>query len=203
MSTPLPLNPITIVETSESKEFWLAQGLGAGHEADLAAADVLIVPQKDFREGVPFAFHQDTPALYRFLVAELGDLKIEICSSDEEYVEISLHSQSFRLSTILVTYAVAPLLINLLSSYVYDTLKAKPTDSVELSLVVEDHECKSFKFAFKGEAKDLHLIADQVGQMARDCEARSGKKVLPPNLAKNTSKKSGQAMKMPRAKSGG
>jgi hypothetical protein len=172
-------NPVTVVQSTESKQFWLAQGLGAGHEPDLEAADVLIVPVKDFREGVPFAFHQDTPALYRFLVAELGGLKVEICANDEEYVEVSLHSQSFRLSSIVVTYVAAPLLINLVSSYIYDHLKAKPTDAVEVSLVIEDHECKMFKFAFKGEAKDIHLLADQVGQLARDCEEKGGKKALP------------------------
>lgn len=178
----------TVTETSESKEFWLKQGLGRDHSSNLSAADLLIVPLKDFRDGVPFLFHQDTPALLRYLAAELGDLKVEICATDEEYVEISLHSSSFRLSAIVVTYVVAPLAINLLSSYVYDELKAKPNDSVELTLIVEDHQCKSFKFSFNGEAKDLHIVADQVGQMARDCEASGGKKPLALKPPKNRSK---------------
>lgn len=172
-------NPVSVAETVESKEFWIGQGLAPGHEDALQAADVLIVPLKDFRQGVPVAFHQDTPALFRYLASELGDLKVEICSSEEEYVEVSLHSKSFRLSGMVVTYVVAPLLINLLSSYIYDHLKAQPKDSVEVGLIVEDHECKAFKFEFKGEAKDFHLLADQVGQMARDCEAKGGKKVRP------------------------
>jgi hypothetical protein len=179
MSAPDATDSVSVTETEESKEFWLAQGLAPGHEADLQAADVLIVPVRDFREGVPFAFHQDTPALFRFLTSELGDLKVEICSGDDEYVEVSLHSKSLRLSGIVVTYVVAPLLINLLSSYLYDQLKAQPKDAVEVALVVEDHECKTFKFSFKGEAKDFHLLADQVSQMARDCEAKGGKRALP------------------------
>ena len=170
-------SPVTVSETAESKDFWIAQGLAEGHESALQAADVLIVPIRVFREGVPFAFHQDTPALFKYLTAELSDLNVEICSGETDYVEVSLHSKSFRFSGIVVTYVVAPLLISLLSSYLYDQLKAQPKDSVEVSLIIENHECKTFKFAFKGEAKDFHLLADQVGQMARDCEAKGGKKV--------------------------
>lgn len=170
-------NPVTVSETAESKDFWIAQGLAEGHESALQAADVLIVPILNLRERVQFSFHQDTPALFKYLTSELSDFKVEICSCETDYVEVSLHSKSFRISGIVVTYVVAPILINLLSSYLYDQLKAQPKDSVEVALVIENHECKSFKFSFKGEAKYFHLLADQVGQMARDCEAKGGKKV--------------------------
>ena len=175
-------NLITVSETAESKEYWLEQGLGRGFEAALATADALIVPEKDFREGVAFVFHQDTTTLYRFLSRELaGRVSIEICSNDDEYLEISLHSASFRLSKIVVNYVAAPLLVGLLTNYLYDQMKAKPTDNVEATLIVEDHECRSFKFSYKGEAKDFGLLADQVGELSRKCTAASGKK---PPIAK-------------------
>lgn len=176
---------ITVSETTESKQYWLQQGLGKGHEATLATADGLIVPERNFRDGVPFVFHQDTTTLYKFLSTKLaGSISIEICANDEEYLEISLHSASFRLSGIVVSYVVAPLLIGLLTNYIYDELKAKPTDSVEATLIVEDHECRSFKFAFKGEAKDFGLLADKVGELARNCTAATGKKHLGSKVSK-------------------
>ncbi|WP_206336718.1 hypothetical protein, partial [Pseudomonas viridiflava] len=58
---------ITISETTESKLYWLSQGLGKGHEAQLESADVILVPEKNFREGFPFLFHQDTPELLKYL----------------------------------------------------------------------------------------------------------------------------------------
>jgi len=128
------------------------------------------VPLKNFREGVPFAFHQDTAALYRYLAGRLKDhATIEVVADDDEYVEVSLHGASHRLSTIVVNYVLAPVVINLLSSYLYDELKTMPHDNVELTIVIEDHECRAMKLGFKGEAKDLALIADKVGQMSRDC----------------------------------
>jgi hypothetical protein len=79
---------LTVSETTESKQFWLQQGLGKGHELALEAADALIVPEKDFRDGVAFVFHQDTTTLYKFLSTKLtGAISIEICSNDEEYLD--------------------------------------------------------------------------------------------------------------------
>jgi hypothetical protein len=169
--------PITMFEVTEGKSYWLQLGLARGHMAEVRSADALIVPEKDFRQGVPYVFHQDTTTLYQYLKKSVnGQFLIEVCADDHEFVEISLHSASFRISTIVVTFAVAPLLVNLLSSYLYDYMKAKPTDSVEASLVIEDHECRAFKFNFKGEAKDFNLLADKVGELARNCEAASGNK---------------------------
>lgn len=176
---------LTVSETPESKEYWLQQGLGRGFEGVLSSADALIVPEKDFRQGVAFVFHQDTTTLYRYLSTQLaGILSIEICSNDDEYLEISLHSASFRLSKIVVNYVAAPLLVGLLTNYLYDQMKAKPTDMVEATLVVEDHECRSFKFSYTGEAKDFGLLADQVGELTRKCTAASGKKPMHPKVKK-------------------
>jgi len=41
---------ITISETTESKLYWLSQGLGKGHEAQLESADVILVPEKKTSE---------------------------------------------------------------------------------------------------------------------------------------------------------
>jgi hypothetical protein len=176
---------LTVSETPESKEYWLQQGLGKGLEATLSAADALLVPEKDFREGVKFVFHQDTTTLFKYLSSHLlGDISIEILSNDDEYLEISLHSSSFRLGKIVVSYVAAPLLVGLLTNYLYDQMKAKPTDRVEASLVVEDHQCKSFQFSYQGEAKDFGLLADKVGELARKCTAASGKKIIDPKARK-------------------
>jgi hypothetical protein len=173
---PLPENPVSVSPTDQAKAYWLSLGLGQGLEAQLEAADVLIVPEKSQREGVSFYFHQDAGALYQFLQQKLsGVASVELCANDSEYVEIALHSSVFRLGGFLVTVVVAPLLVNLLSDYISDQLKAKPTDVVEATIIVEDHECKAFKLSYKGEAQGFGQMADQVGQLARDCAARAPK----------------------------
>lgn len=165
---------LTVTETTESRQFWLEQHMAKALAAQLAASDVLIVPLHEFRPGIKYAFHHDTPALYKYLRSELADqMVVDICTNDEDYLEIALHSNFLRLSRIVVSYTVAPIVIGLLTNYIYDELKAKPGDTVELSLTVEDEQCKAFNFSFKGPAKDLTLIADKVRQMARDCNQRA------------------------------
>jgi len=165
--------PLVVTLTDESRQTWLDIDLGSGYQAEIAAANVLIVPERDFRNGIKYVFFQDTINLLNFFQTELnGKLTVEICANDEEYLELALHSATFRISKILVEVIVAPLIVDLLSTYISDELKAKPTDTVELSIVIEDHDCKSFEFKYKGEAKDLNQLSDKVGQLARDCQAK-------------------------------
>lgn len=171
---------IEISATEQDRSFWLGQGLARQHFEEVSAAEILIVPLKDFREGVPFAFHQDTASFARYLSKKLaGQAKIEVLADDEEYIEIALHGASIRISTIVVSVVVAPLLVNLLSSYIYDELKAKPSDSVEMSLVIEDHDCRAMRVGFKGDAKDFVLVADKVNQISRECMAAKTDKNIP------------------------
>jgi hypothetical protein len=164
--------PLVFAATDETRQAWLEKDLGSGYQREIAAANVLIVPERYFRDGVKYVFFQDTIKLLNYLQAGLnGQLTVEICSNDDEYLEIALHSATFRISKIFTTVVAVPLVVGLLTNYIYDELKAKPTDVVELSIVVEDHDCKSFEFKYKGEARDLNQLSDKVGQLVRDCQA--------------------------------
>jgi hypothetical protein len=168
---------IEVAETEQTRSFWLNQGLAQKNFEEVSAAEILIVPLKHFRDGVPFTFHQDTASFARYLARNLaGQAKIEVLADDEEYIEIAIHGASFRFSTIVVGTVVAPILINLFSSYLYDVLKAKPGDSVEMSLVIEDHDCRAMRVAFKGDAKDFVQVADKVSQLSRECMAATAAK---------------------------
>ncbi|WP_377701303.1 hypothetical protein [Pseudoduganella sp. UC29_71] len=166
------ISPVEISASEQDRPFWLSQGLASKNADEVAAADILIVPLKDFREGIPFAFHQDTIAVARFLGKALsGKASLEVLADDDEFVELMLHSAEFRFSTIIVSYLIAPLVVGLLTNYLYDVLKAKPGDSVEMNLIVEDQQCRSMKVNFKGDAKDFNQMADKVGQLSRECAA--------------------------------
>ena len=166
---------LEVSATEHGRSFWLDQGLARQNFEGVSAAEVLIVPLKDFREGVAFAFHQDTASFARYLTKNLaGQAKIEVLADDDEYVEIALHGASLRFSTLVVSAVIAPVLLNLLSSYIYDELKAKPSDTVEMSLVIESHDCRSVHVGFKGEARDFVSAADKIRQIARECMEPKG-----------------------------
>lgn len=172
---------LEVSATEQGRSFWLGQGLAHQNFEQVSAAEVLIVPLKDFREGVAFAFHQDTASFARYLAKNLaGKAKIEVLADDDEYVEIALHGASLRFSTLVVSAVIAPVLINLLSSYIYDELKAKPSDTVEMSLVIESHDCRSVHVGFKGDAKDFISAADKIRQIARECMEPKGSPAIQP-----------------------
>lgn len=172
---------IEVTITEQGRAFWLGQGLAHENFEKVSSADVLIVPLKDFRSELPFAFHSNTAMFARFLARNLaGQAKIEVLADDDEYIEISLHSKEIRISTIIVTAVVVPLLVNLLSSYIYDELKAKPNDSVEMSLVIEDQNCRSLHIGFHGNAKEFPLFADKVTQISRECVSTNTKAIAAP-----------------------
>jgi hypothetical protein len=160
---------ITTAESNELIPYWTSKGLGKDNAAAIASADILLVPMERFRNEVEFVFHQGTPRLFNFLKEGAVAYNVEICVDDDQYLELALHGAAHRLGTIIVTYVAAPLLVGLLTNYVYDELRAKPQDTVEASIVVEDHDCRGFSFHFDGNASDFHLLADAVGELSKKC----------------------------------
>lgn len=158
-------------ETDELIPYWLNKGLAKKHRSDVERADIVIVPFENFR-GIQFAFHQNTPHLFQYIKSGANGFEVEICADDEEYLEVALHGQAIRIGTIIATYVAIPIVVNLLSSYIYDEMKAKPKDTVEVSLIVQDHECKAFKFDFNGNAEEFNKLSDAAGELARKCMSK-------------------------------
>ncbi|MGF6854044.1 hypothetical protein [Paraburkholderia sp. CI3] len=160
---------ITITESNELIPYWTSKGLGRDNIAAITSADILLVPIEQYRNEVEFVFHQGTPRLFQFLREAAAAYNVEICIDDDQYLELALHGAAHRLGTMLVTYVAGPLLVGLLTNYLYDELRAKPQDTVEASIVVQDHECRGFSFHFDGNASDFHLLSDAVGELSKKC----------------------------------
>ncbi len=168
---------ITIEESIKTKSYWLKNEISQSNLSNIEASDILIVPFEEFRDKSEFVFHQGTATLFSYLKSHLeNDLTIDICIDDDQYQEIVLHSQTHRISEIVVTLLAAPLLVNLLSSYIDDQIKAEPNDVVEASIIVEDNQCRGFQFNYKGEAKDFNQLSDAVGELVKKCTTQSKNK---------------------------
>lgn len=55
-------------------------------------------------------------------------LKVDLYSTDEKYKELSLHGADLWLGTFIIQSVVIPIFCGVISSYIYDKLKAKPDD---------------------------------------------------------------------------
>ncbi len=150
----------------ESKEY-----LNDALKSSVKKADVLMTPLENFREGVELTFYHGTLNLYNYLEEKLpSNVSLEICIEDTDYSEIALHSKQFRLGKILVTLTALPFVIKLLSTYVYDELKADENDNVSISLAIEMDDCKTYSVEYDGSAKDFDSLKDYVKDILDKCK---------------------------------
>ena len=163
---------LEILESNKSREFWIGQEfLSEAVRNSLMASDVIVTPLLEFREGVPVSFHQGTLSFLDYLQVGLRNNKLiaEICAPDDEYYEIALHGKSHRLSNIIVTVVVAPLVVNLMANYIYDELNAKPDDNINVSITLEHTGCKTYDIEYDGKAVDFSIVIDKVKELSEKC----------------------------------
>lgn len=87
-----------------------------------------------------------------------NDMDAEIYSTDEEYKELSLHGADFWLGTFFVSSVVLPILTNIMSSYIYDKLKAKKDDGISLKLIIERESGSTVSISFDGQVEKLDKV---------------------------------------------
>lgn len=133
-------------------------------------SEILFLPIENFRGLSERAFPQGTSDLFRYIKEKARHLAgTELCISECEYQELALYSKEIRLGHFLVTQLVAPVLIGLLTSYVYDNLKAEPDDKISVTIQIEG-KCNDYKFTFDGLSKDFNSIGSKIMQNVDSCE---------------------------------
>lgn len=125
---------------------------------DIKAANVLLIPEFDVRgQGKPL-FPEGTTDLYRYLKAQ-SEIRTEICIDDSDYQQLELHSAIINIATIIVKDFVLPIVVSLISSYLYDKLKAynKKDDEqgANVHIIVEMEDEKSLKIDYQGNIKNF------------------------------------------------
>jgi hypothetical protein len=107
-------------------------------------ADIILLPDFGIKEGVDRAFQPDTVAFYKFSVANNDtDLKIELFENKGEEKILALHSFDIWIPTVYIgSQILLPIVVNLVSTYVYDRMKGRPNDepTVHFNLLVENKE---------------------------------------------------------------
>lgn len=119
----------------------------------LSNSNVLIIPyEKDSKNNNIFPV--GTTEIYRYLQQKSpNQVKLDIATKDDNYVELAQHSDLVNLPTIIVTYAILPILTSLISNYIYDRLK--PDNSVIKSeIIITDEKGNNKLIKFNGPAKE-------------------------------------------------
>lgn len=93
-------------------------------------------------------------------------INADIYASDEEYKELGLHGAEFWLGTFIIQSIVVPVFCGVISSYIYDKLKAKDDDNIALKFMVENKEGKTTAIEFNGKVENLSKAIDAVKSLS-------------------------------------
>jgi hypothetical protein len=95
-------------------------------------------------------------------------LNTDIYASDEQYKELSLHGAEIWLGTFIIQNIVIPIFCSVISSYIYDKLKAKNDDSIALKFIVQNKEGKSTAIEFNGKVENLDKVIEAAKNLSNE-----------------------------------
>lgn len=135
----------------------------ADHEfkKQLSLANVLIIPyEKDSKNNNIFPV--GTTEMYRYLQQKSpSQVKLDIATKDEDYVEIAQHSDLVNLPTIIVAAVILPIITGLITNYIYDRLK--PDNSiVKCEIIITDEVGNSKLIKYNGPAKEYEETMSKI-----------------------------------------
>ncbi|WP_224245570.1 hypothetical protein [Hyalangium gracile] len=129
-STPQPSVQVQVVP-SQFPRILERAGDDRTFRAQLERANVILVPEEDYRGADGPVFPPGTENFFRYLQDNQADsLTVDLAVRDEDYLELGLHGEELWIPTLVMiagNQAQVSLLINLLSNYVYDWLKRGPS----------------------------------------------------------------------------
>lgn len=95
-------------------------------------------------------------------------LNTDIYASDEQYKELGLHGAEIWLGTFIIQNIVIPVFCSVISSYIYDKLKAKNDDSIALKFIVQNKDGKSTAIEFNGKVKNLDKVIEAAKNLSNE-----------------------------------
>lgn len=124
---------------------------------EIKKANVLLIPdyiKRDTREG--YVFPENTQEFLEYMKDNAGDtLKPDIAVDDDGFKKIELHSATIIITTLVVTNIILPMVVNLVSNFLYDQVKKMHRERKNVSakvniIVTEEADKKSKKISYEG-----------------------------------------------------
>lgn len=141
----------------------------------LLRANMLLVPDEGHAGSGVRYFPQGTIDFFDFLTKNKPqDLVIDACVEDDDYKELSLHSDILIIAGLVVSHVVVPLAVNLVSDYISDWLKNRKNDSAvkaKLTVTFEQNR-RSIEIEYYGAAEEyskaIHDALSKIESLPED-----------------------------------
>ena len=133
-------------------------------------ANCLILPYKNFRDGVDYCFSEFAREVLEYLKENSdGNILMDIAAADEYYQAIELHSLHLKVGIIITTNVLLPFVVGLVSNYVYDKIKSMHRKESEVEVHVEyiseQPDGSSMSLNYEGPADKLGEITKNLKQL--------------------------------------
>lgn len=137
---------------------------------DIKKANCLIIPSENFRNEKDILFPETTRDFYNYIRENSGDdILFDIAVSDEKFQMIELHSAVITIATIVVKYAVLPIVTSMIAAFLYDLVKKyhrkNEETSAEVNIITEETKTKkSKKITYKGPVSGIKDALDSAAK---------------------------------------
>ena len=129
-------------------------------------SNLLLLPNEKFRDNVNCSFPEFTMEIYRYLKLN-KQISTEICIDDEEYKTLELHSEVINIPIMIIEYAILPIVLNMIASWLYDKVKAmnkKPEEtSTNVNVIVEKNK-KSKRIVYQGSIENFGEVIKNINE---------------------------------------
>ena len=115
---------------------------------DIKKADILIIPEENFREEGDVLFPETTREFLEYLQEQIPkDMSVDIAISDEDFRKIELHSDLVNVATIIVSSTAFSIACSMVASFLYDMAKKllKRTQDLNAKVKIISEETKTKK----------------------------------------------------------
>lgn len=149
-------------------EVYTKQYIPTDHLDDIKKANVLLLPNENFKGNKGYFFPECTEEVYQYLKEnENDDINFDICSSDEDYKEIELHADVINIPLIIAQWIVIPTLTNMLASYLYDKIKNTFSDSKDVNTninIIVEKKGKSKMIKYDGSIENFEKAMKNINE---------------------------------------
>lgn len=124
---------IDVIDTELSFEsVYKKEYMPKEYEDEIKSANVLLIPNENFRGKQGLFFPECTDELLDFMKEQENEnVIVDICISDEDFKKLELHADIVYIATMIVQWAVLPITTSMIAAYLYDKLKKSNKSSKE------------------------------------------------------------------------
>ncbi len=137
---------------------------------DIKKANLLIIPNEDFRDEGDILFPETTREFYDYIRENANDdIVADIAISDEDFQRIELHSAVFEVAPIIIQYGLLPIATSIIGSFLYELAKKhhrKPEDTTaKVKIITEETKSKKCKtITYEGPVSGIKEALDEAAK---------------------------------------